>query len=226
MSSEDTPGALSPDRNWYWDGSQWLPAVSPDGRHRWDGARWWPLSQPASPGRWVRRGLSAVAGLVLLVAAGALTLLVLLAQPIQPVRVTGTMVRFVSDCHVPYDSGVQCAYIDSDPYCYRLHGGDFTPALPDLSGRIGQPIAFVVDKANYETSRTVGDPYCNFEVDRVVLTQSGTEHSYSTPAAAGPEYVGHPRGDFLNLLWPVLVLGGALLAWNVTMEVRLRRRRA
>jgi hypothetical protein len=41
-------GALSPDRQWYWDGSGWVPAVSPDGYWRWDGSRW-QANAPAGP---------------------------------------------------------------------------------------------------------------------------------------------------------------------------------
>ena len=34
------PGRFSPDGQWWWDGSQWKPAVSPDHMWRWDGQRW------------------------------------------------------------------------------------------------------------------------------------------------------------------------------------------
>jgi hypothetical protein len=33
---------FSPDRNWWWNGREWISTVSDDGRHRWDGARWTP----------------------------------------------------------------------------------------------------------------------------------------------------------------------------------------
>ena len=33
---------LSPDGNWWWDGSQWTSTVSQDGNWRWDGRRWIP----------------------------------------------------------------------------------------------------------------------------------------------------------------------------------------
>ena len=34
------PGKFSPDGLWWWDGTQWKPAVSPDRMWRWDGQRW------------------------------------------------------------------------------------------------------------------------------------------------------------------------------------------
>ena len=38
-------GQLSPDGNYYWDGSQWARAVTPDGAWRWDGVAWRPAAQ-------------------------------------------------------------------------------------------------------------------------------------------------------------------------------------
>ena len=34
---------FSPDRNWWWNGSQWISILSPDGRHRWTGTAWVPV---------------------------------------------------------------------------------------------------------------------------------------------------------------------------------------
>lgn len=74
---------LSPDREYFWDGSQWVRAVSPDGRWRWDGTDWRPAQHlPRS-----HRRLAALIGasvLVALVIAGigvfAVTRLVPLEQ--------------------------------------------------------------------------------------------------------------------------------------------------
>ena len=38
--SRGAPPQFSTDRQWWWDGHQWLSAVSPDGRYRWDGVAW------------------------------------------------------------------------------------------------------------------------------------------------------------------------------------------
>lgn len=43
-------GALSPDGNFLWDGSQWVGAISPDGRWRWNGVAWVAIPQSSSAG--------------------------------------------------------------------------------------------------------------------------------------------------------------------------------
>jgi hypothetical protein len=125
---------------------------------------------------------------------------------------------------VPGDVGDECAFIDSDRFCYRLHPKNFQPALPSLSDRIGDPISFVVDKENYQSSRTIGDPYCNFEVGEVIVTDSGQEVRYSTRAMTEPEFVGHARSDNLRFFVAFLVLLGVLIGWNALMEIRRHRR--
>ena len=40
---------FSADWAWWWDGSEWKPAISPDRLWRWDGQRWVPAV--AGPGR-------------------------------------------------------------------------------------------------------------------------------------------------------------------------------
>ena len=50
---------LSPDGQWWWSGSEWLPAVSADGKQTWNGKRW------------VHRGPSASRVTVLLMVVGA-----------------------------------------------------------------------------------------------------------------------------------------------------------
>jgi len=63
---------FSPDGYWWWDGSQWRPALSPDGLWRWDGRAWIPAGRPPSP---APRGGGA---LIAVVAFGGVLLLVLL----------------------------------------------------------------------------------------------------------------------------------------------------
>ncbi|HEV2034637.1 MAG TPA: hypothetical protein VGU71_10650 [Candidatus Dormibacteraeota bacterium] len=173
---------------------------------------------------WVRRIGSIIVGLLLLVVAGIFGIGAAFARPIDPVQVSGNLTRFVKDCQVPGDVGASCAFIDSDSYCYRLHPEDFQPSLPSLSERIGQPISFVVDRGNYESSRTIGDPYCNFEVGRVIVTDSSREMRYSTRAMTEPQFVGHARADILPTLVVSLVLLGLLIGWNTTVEIRRHRR--
>ncbi len=60
-------GELSPDRQYYWDGSRWANAVTPDGAWRWDGAAW---KQPGKTSRMTPR-------LAVLVAVGAVAALLL-----------------------------------------------------------------------------------------------------------------------------------------------------
>lgn len=72
---------LSPDGEWFWDGSGWHPAYSPDRRWRWDGSRWLPVGPPQAqrwryePTEWTRRVQLIV--LAVLVAGGAVGLLIL-----------------------------------------------------------------------------------------------------------------------------------------------------
>ncbi len=47
-----TQDRLSPDGKWWWDGSQWVPAISPDGRYHWDGRNWQALT--IAPGEMAR----------------------------------------------------------------------------------------------------------------------------------------------------------------------------
>lgn len=42
---------LSPDGEWFWDGTEWRVAYSPDRRWRWDGRSWVP-TWPQPPQRW------------------------------------------------------------------------------------------------------------------------------------------------------------------------------
>lgn len=44
-------GELSPDRLFYWDGTQWVSAVSADGAWRWNGVAWHPAPHPELSGR-------------------------------------------------------------------------------------------------------------------------------------------------------------------------------
>jgi len=43
-----SPGQLSPDGDWVWDGAAWEPAVSPDGHWRWNGQAWIALTAEAA----------------------------------------------------------------------------------------------------------------------------------------------------------------------------------
>jgi len=55
---------------WWWDGSQWRPAVSPDGMWRWNGQAWVPARQ-GRPG-----GSGGVAVIVTIAAFGGILVLV------------------------------------------------------------------------------------------------------------------------------------------------------
>lgn len=46
--SLNTPGQISPDGSYYWNGQSWVSTLSPDGAHRWDGTSWQPIA-PAGP---------------------------------------------------------------------------------------------------------------------------------------------------------------------------------
>ena len=67
---------------WWWDGSQWRPAVSADRRWRWDGRAWVPAqAQPQSGGR---AGLAVLIAVLafggILVVVSAITVVVLLTM--------------------------------------------------------------------------------------------------------------------------------------------------
>jgi hypothetical protein len=44
MAGSVAVGALSPDREWFWDGVRWIPSLSIDGLWRWDGKGWMPAA--------------------------------------------------------------------------------------------------------------------------------------------------------------------------------------
>lgn len=46
----NTPGQISPDGAYYWDGQQWVSTLSHDGAHRWNGSAWVPAGGVAAPG--------------------------------------------------------------------------------------------------------------------------------------------------------------------------------
>jgi len=60
---------------WWWDGTQWRPAVSPDGFWRWDGRSWVPARgvAPTTGG-----GGTGTALIVTILAGGGILLLVVL----------------------------------------------------------------------------------------------------------------------------------------------------
>jgi Flp pilus assembly pilin Flp len=58
---------------WWWDGSQWQPAISPDGRWRWDGRGWVPAPPAAAPARGGRAGMAII---VTILAFGGILLFV------------------------------------------------------------------------------------------------------------------------------------------------------
>lgn len=66
-------GQFSPDGLWWWDGSQWRPAISPDGAWRWDGHGWVPAAQVRPAG-----GGSTAAVVAIGIFAGVVVLVVLL----------------------------------------------------------------------------------------------------------------------------------------------------
>ena len=68
-------GRYSPDGLWWWDGSQWRPAVSADRMWRWDGQRWVP-NAPMQPAGGGGGGGAAVAIVVTLLGFGAVIVLV------------------------------------------------------------------------------------------------------------------------------------------------------
>jgi hypothetical protein len=48
VSSQPPP--LSPDGNWFWDGSSWITTIHPSGHWRWTGSRWESFAQPVEGG--------------------------------------------------------------------------------------------------------------------------------------------------------------------------------
>jgi uncharacterized membrane protein len=71
MSKRDVPSqpsSLSPDGNWFWDGSSWITTLHPSGHWRWTGSRWEPSAQP------VDRGVSMT---IISAGAGCLTFAIL-----------------------------------------------------------------------------------------------------------------------------------------------------
>jgi Flp pilus assembly pilin Flp len=68
------PGRFSPDGMWWWDGSQWKPAVSPDRMWRWDGQRW--VSNAPMQVRQTGGGGATTAVLITILAFGGILVLV------------------------------------------------------------------------------------------------------------------------------------------------------
>lgn len=161
-TSTPAPPQFSADGLWWWDGTRWVPVATP--------------GRPPSPAggglKWARRIFSIVVGGVALLVLLGVLLIAATARPIDPVSREGTLTKFVRDCHVPGDTGDQCAYLDIDSFCYRIAPDEFQPSLPDLSTQVGKSLAFIVDRANYESSRAIDDPSCDFQVARVAITEN------------------------------------------------------
>ncbi|HLQ62971.1 MAG TPA: hypothetical protein VK131_14015 [Candidatus Acidoferrales bacterium] len=77
MSEQTAATRYSPDGRWWWDGTEWRPALSPDGLWRWDGERWVPAQAP--PVVTPARGGGGAAGLTLGILGGCAVLLALVA---------------------------------------------------------------------------------------------------------------------------------------------------
>lgn len=80
----ESKGQLSPDGQWFWDGTKWMTTLSPDGQSRWDGRVWAAKGGPAVrpntgafrhiPGLRTRAAWKlAVAGFVSLLLIGAIS---------------------------------------------------------------------------------------------------------------------------------------------------------
>ena len=69
---------------WWWDGSQWRPALSPDGFWRWDGRAWVPARPVAQPrtggGAGTAVAITVVVFVAVLVLVTILTVVVLLSM--------------------------------------------------------------------------------------------------------------------------------------------------
>jgi hypothetical protein len=63
-------GQLSPDGNYYWDGTRWTSAASPDGAWRWDGHGWQPAAAPRKTGGGLGRPLTVVIAVAVVAAVG------------------------------------------------------------------------------------------------------------------------------------------------------------
>ena len=68
---------------WWWDGSQWRPAISPDGKWRWDGRGWVPAapgSARAGGGAGAAIGITVVAFIGILVLVSIVVIVILLTM--------------------------------------------------------------------------------------------------------------------------------------------------
>jgi hypothetical protein len=54
---------LSPDGNWFWNGSSWITSIHPNGHWRWTGSKWEPIAQRVDQGT-AMTGISVAAGCV------------------------------------------------------------------------------------------------------------------------------------------------------------------
>lgn len=83
--------AFSSDRNWWWNGSQWLPAYSPDRSLRFDGQVWVSARRRGALPRWVLwSGLAWLVTLAGWLLLGAVVIAV--SSPADPGRFTSSLV--------------------------------------------------------------------------------------------------------------------------------------